>query len=303
MKKILSYGSLNYDLVYHVPHFVMPGETLAATETGRFPGGKGLNQSIALARAGAGVFHGGKTGPDGESLVQLLRESGADPRYTRTDGTATGTAVIQVAPSGENCILLSHGANYEQTREDFERALTDFAEGDLLLLQNEISGLPLLIKLAAQKGMAVALNPSPIDPALLAMDLGAVSFLILNEIEGRAMTGEEKPEAICQALLGRYPDLKIVLTLGTNGSLYADRDTRLRQGIFETKAVDTTAAGVTFSGYFLALTAEGRQAAEALRTASKASALAVSRRGAAVSIPKRCEVEAANLRELPFFEP
>ena len=299
MKKILNYGSLNLDMVYSMPHFVRPGETIAASKMEIFPGGKGLNQSVALARAGAKVYHGGKIASDGHWLVELMNESGADSRFVLENGKATGTALIQVAPSGENCIIINHGANYEIEESEIKDALAEFEAGDVLLLQNEINNIPLLMKLAAEKGMDIALNPSPIDQQLLDMDLSAVKYLILNEIEGEALTGEKEPMAICSALLNKYPDMKVVLTLGSHGSVYRDKEQTVHQGIYKMKAVDTTAAGDTFTGFFLSLITEGKSVKEALATASKASALAISKMGAAASIPLKEEVMKAKLEEIP----
>lgn len=299
MKKILNFGSLNLDMVYSVPHFVQPGETLAAAKMEIFPGGKGLNQSVALSRAGARVYHGGKVGQDGKWLKTFLADSGAETGFVAENGSATGNAVIQVSPSGENCIIINHGANFEITEKEIERALELFEEGDMLLLQNEINLMPYLIGRAGEKGMEIALNPSPIDDALLNMDLSKVKYLILNEIEGEAFTGEKKPEDICRRLIRKYPEMRVVLTLGGAGVMYRDRNTALRQGIYKVKAVDTTAAGDTFTGYFLAFICEGKSAEEALDAAAKASAIAVSRMGAAASIPDRAELSTAELELCP----
>lgn len=298
MGKILNFGSLNIDMVYSMPHFVQPGETVAANKMELFPGGKGLNQSVALSKTGAEVYHGGKIGSDGMWLLDILKNSGVNCDFVSADGSATGTAVIQVSPSGENCIIINHGSNYEITKEEIDRALGNFGEGDMLLLQNEINLLPYLIESAHKRGMRIALNPSPVDDELLKMDLSGLDYIILNEIEGEAFTGEKEPEKISAALAAKYPGLKVVLTLGGKGSMYTENGKVIRQGIYKVKAVDTTAAGDSFTGYFLALISAGKSAEEALRSAAKAAALAVSKMGAAASIPTMAEVEAAELEEL-----
>lgn len=295
MKKILSYGSLNIDIVYSVPHFVSPGETLAALQVRRFPGGKGLNQSVALSRAGAEVYHGGKLAPDGAWLLSFLRQSGVDTSLVLQTGEATGTAVIQVTPSGENSIIIDHGANFQNTEDEIRTTLFGFGRGDMLVLQNEVNGLPFLIREAAARGMQIALNPSPVDAALLDMDLSGVTYLLLNEIEGRAFTGSEVPDEVLDRLLARWPQLRVVLTLGSDGVRYADASQRLQQRAFRVEAVDTTAAGDTFTGYFLAAVTNDAPVAEALSLASKAAAIAVTRMGAAASIPSVDEVRAAKL--------
>lgn len=293
MKKILNYGSLNIDIVYDVDHFVMAGETISASNVTLFPGGKGMNQSVALAKAGANVYHGGKVGNDGKWLVDLMAEYGVKTQYTRQVDGQTGTAVIQVNRQGNNCILLNGGTNGQQTMEDLETTLANFGVGDWLLLQNEVNLLPQLVDLAYAKGMVIALNPSPMDEKIHQVNLEKISYFILNEIEGQALTHETDPEKICDKLLEDYPQAKIVLTLGEHGSLYGQENLRLNQPCFPAKAVDTTAAGDTFTGYFLALTMEGTAPQLALEVASKAAAMAVEQKGAAVSIPIRKDLSIA----------
>lgn len=154
MAHILSYGSLNLDLVYQVPHFVQAGETLSSTSRTVHCGGKGLNQSIAAARAGGTVSHAGKIGGDGTVLTDILRESGVDTDFVTVGDGPSGHAVIQVDPSGQNCILLFGGCNQEITHEEIDRALARFQAGDYLILQNEINGLDYLMTQAARRGAA-----------------------------------------------------------------------------------------------------------------------------------------------------
>ena len=291
--KILNFGSLNLDFVYQVAQFVRPGETISSEQLETFPGGKGLNQSVALSRAGAEVFHAGCVGPDGGLLLETLRSAGVSCRYVRQlEETRTGHAVIQVDRSGQNCILLFGGANRRVDEPMIESVLKDFSSGDWLLLQNEISGMPALLRRAAEKGLRVALNPSPITPDLPHFPLEAVEFFLLNEVEGAALGGGTAPEEILAGLRARFPKAKIALTLGGEGALCWDGETLWRQGIFPVQAVDTTAAGDTFTGYFLAAVGEGADSGAALRRASAAAAIAVSRPGASPSIPEKTEVEA-----------
>lgn len=291
--KILNFGSLNLDLVYQMPHFVRAGETLSSTSFSRNVGGKGLNQSVALAKAGAQVYHAGLVGDDGELLRACLRENGVDVRFVRTVDVPSGHAVIQVEPAGNNCIFLYGGANQCVTEAFIREALEPFAPGDFLVLQNEINMIDRIIELAAQKGMQVVLNPSPIAENLKELPLEKVSWFILNEIEGSELSGESEPEKILDALGALYPHARIVLTLGGDGSVYAGGSERIRQSAFPVRAVDTTAAGDTFTGFFFASVADGVGVAEALRRASKASSISVTRPGAAASIPTLREVLAA----------
>lgn len=289
--RILNFGSLNCDYVYSVHHMVEAGETLASSKMETFPGGKGLNQSIALARAGAPVSHAGLLGEDGDFLLDIASSSGVDTTLIeRVDGR-TGHAIIQLDQTGQNCILLYGGSNRRITEDYIERVLSHFGPGDLLLMQNEINLSARIVDLAHEKDLTIALNPSPCDDAILSIDLSKVSFLILNEVEGAMLTGESDLEKVPDALLAKYPHMKIVLTLGKQGAVYFDADTRVSHPIFPVETVDTTGAGDTFTGYFLTAMLEDLPVTEGLRLASAASAIAVSRMGAASSIPTRQEVE------------
>ena len=295
-RRILNFGSMNIDHVYTVEHFVRPGETISSLEMEVFPGGKGLNQSVALAKAGAEVYHAGKIGKDGNFLLQLLKSVKVDVSFVETINGYTGKAIIQVeAESGQNSILLYNGANWQMTELFIDQVLSSFSGEEILVLQNEINLVDYLIEKAAQKGMQIALNPSPVRDDLKNCNLNCITWLILNEIEGEALTGEKEPERIADTLLARYPQMKIVLTLGSQGVLYCDSEKNFRYGVYKTQIVDTTAAGDTFAGYFLACTARGMMPEEAVAEASKASAIAISRSGAAVSIPTREEVLNSNL--------
>jgi ribokinase len=295
--KVCNVGSLNMDYVYHVDHFVRPGETIGSLGMQVFPGGKGLNQSVALARAGAQVLHAGKIGAEGKILRQILSDAGADVSLIHVGEGASGHAIIQVDQSGQNCILLYGGTNHQLDSEFINAALEKCETGDILLLQNEVNNLGLLMELAHQKGMRIAFNPSPFEESLLELPLEYVTYFLLNEIEGQAISGETDPEIIADGILRKYPGSKVVLTLGKDGVFYADADDRVRQGIFKVPVADTTAAGDTFTGYFLAGIADDLPVRENLRRASLASSIAVSRKGAAPSIPLLNEVLSSNISE------
>ena len=290
--KILNFGSLNLDYVYNVDHMVEAGETLTSAERNTFCGGKGLNQSIALARAGAKVFHAGQIGAEGEILRQTLAQEGVDTRYIRTADVPTGHALIQVDENGQNCILLYGGANRALTTGYIDEVLADFGRGDILVLQNEVNLLDYIIDRAWEKGMRIILNPSPFDDHLVKCDLQKISILLLNEVEGAQLCGKTDPEAILEYLRKEYPEVKAVLTLGSRGSVYQDVNLQHHQSIFPVEAVDTTAAGDTFTGYFIAELLEKSNAVEGLEIAAKAAAIAVTRHGAAPSIPTKAEVDA-----------
>lgn len=293
MASIFNFGSLNIDHVYRVDHFVAPGETLDSRSYERFPGGKGFNQSVALARAGIRVRHAGKIGADGRWLKQYLSESGADTTFVEETETPTGHAIIQVTPQGENSIILHGGANRAITPADATRMLASTRPGDWLLLQNEISAMPEILGIAARQGMTIALNPAPMNDAILQLPLDLVSVFILNEVEAGMLTGVRTESDMLAAMRRRFPKAAVVLTLGVKGARYADPTQELAVPALKVKAVDTTAAGDTFIGYFLAERLLGRDVKTALSTACKAAAICVTRPGAAVSIPRRDEIPGA----------
>lgn len=288
--KILNFGSMNLDYVYSVEHMVMPGETLASKKMDVFCGGKGLNQSIALAKAGASVYHAGMVGEDGQILIDIGKEAGVHMEYVKMIPGRSGHAIIQVDSSGQNSILLNDGANGKITKEYVDEIMAYFHEGDMLLLQNEINMLDYIIDQAYEKGMVISMNPSPYNQKLKECNFEKISLFLLNEIEAAQLTGEAEVERILKKMKEKFPKTKMVLTLGENGSVYQYGNERYMQKAFKTKAVDTTAAGDTFTGYFLSALADGMAVEKGLESAAKASAIAVSRKGASVSIPTKDEV-------------
>ena len=291
--KILNIGSMNLDMVYQMDHIVQPGETEASSGMNVFLGGKGINQSMAAAKAGAEVYHGGMIGEDGQPFLDACKEYGVDSRYIRKVKGKSGHAIIQIDRNAQNCIILFGGANQMLTEEYVDAVLSDFAAGDILLLQNEVNMLPYIVDKAYEKGMFIALNPSPFNESLKAVDMGKISLFLLNEVEGGQITGLTEPDDIIAKLLELFPQSKIVLTLGKDGAVYADKDQKHFQPIFAVKAVDTTAAGDTFTGYFLAGLCDGLEIPLILKRSAKASSIAVTRPGAVPSIPWKEEVEKA----------
>lgn len=288
--KLLCFGSCNIDLVYAVEQMVRPGETISATDLSTFPGGKGLNQAIALSKGGAQVYFAGCIGEDGQMLLDTLRAADVDTRYLRTVPGKTGHAVIQVDRGGENSIIIFPGANGLVEQSYIDSVLADFSQGDILVVQNEISNLSYLIDRAAQKGMQVVFNPSPYNENAKAIDLSKVRYLIVNETEAFAMTGSREPEQLQRFIRQQYPQLTIVMTLGKSGSVFFEKDTCIRQSAFRVDAVDTTAAGDSYTGFFIAGLCREEAPKTAMLHAAAASAIAVSRNGASSSIPTRQEV-------------
>ena len=289
--KILNFGSLNQDYVYKVDHFVQPGETILSDHLDIFCGGKGLNQSIALARAGASVFHAGKIGADGQKMLDLLIDNQVDTRFVRQAECPSGHALIQVDKTGQNCIILFGGANQQIEDDEIDQTLEGFSADDILLLQNEINNMSLIMRKAHERGMRIALNPSPITLDLLHYPLQYVDWFILNEIEAAVLSNETDPDRMATRIVERYPKSAVILTLGDKGAIYHDRVKTIQQEALTVPVKDTTAAGDTFTGFFMASLSESRPIEEALQIAAAAAAICVSRPGASSSIPWREELK------------
>ncbi len=288
--KILNFGSCNIDYVYSLDHIVGEGETESTDCLETFPGGKGLNQSIAVARAGIGVYHAGFVGFDGVFLKDILSDSGVNVHFVQKIDSKNGHAIIQVSVKGENSIFLYPGSNKLLTREYIDKVLACFDDGDIILLQNEINEVDYIVEKAFEKSMTIILNPSPYNQYIDRIDFNKLSYLILNEVEAKAITGFEEIEKSIEFFKEHYPTLKVMLTLGINGSVLVNKDEHIYQTAYEVDSVDTTAAGDTFTGYFVAGIAKGIHYTEVLKNASVAAAIAVSRKGAAPSIPTADEV-------------
>ncbi len=284
---ILNFGSLNIDLVYQVEHIARPGETISSLAHQVFAGGKGANQSAALARAGASVFHAGQVGPDGQWLVDKLVGLGVDVQHIRIGDVSTGHAIIQVDHQGQNSIVLFAGANDQIDRAAINAVLSHFDRGDILLLQNEINDVSYIITAASERGLTICLNPAPFGPEVCAYPLDLVDLLIVNETEATGLAGASEPAA----LVSLCPLARIVLTLGAAGAQYHSPTEEFHIPAPQVEAVDTTGAGDTFIGYFLQGLTADMTARDAIARAVKAAALCVTRPGAMDSIPAADEIE------------
>ncbi len=291
--RILNFGSMNIDTVFAVSHAAEAGVSLAVPDPEIHAGGKGLNQSIAAARAGASVCHAGRVGADGDFLLQLLQRDGVDTSCVTVDRAArSGGAIIQVEPEGRNTMLIYGGANRRLEETQLDVVFSQFGEGDILMMQNETNLSRSILCRAAEKGMYTIYNPSPITEVIFDMPYQLVDLLIVNEDEGAALSGGTyPPDEMLKRLYELCPNT-VILTLGQAGSCAISAEGVLQQDIFPVKALDSTGAGDTFAGYIAASLARGSSLRDAMRTAAAASALSVTRHGAAVSIPTLQEVEA-----------
>ena len=289
--KIFNIGSLNIDYVYSVDNFVRASETISSKGYNIFPGGKGLNQSVALGKAGVNVIHGGIIGDGGEFLVEILKNANVDISMLKKSDGPSGHAIIEVDKNGQNRIILHGGSNQKFTEEYIDEILSKAQEGDIVLMQNEINALDIIFEKAHKMNLQIAFNPSPLNDKIKSLPLEYVKWWLCNEIEGNELTGETEPKKIMQKMMELYPESRLILTLGKDGAVYKSKEEEYYQPIIQVKVADTTAAGDTFTGYFLASIIKGENVQNALLTASKASAIAVSRNGASVSIPTIDEVE------------
>lgn len=285
-KKALVFGALNRDYVYDLEHIVQPGETILSRKLKIYSGGKGLNQAVALARAGCDVSIAGKIGTDGEDLKRFCQDSDVNVNFIMVSDLPTGNAVIQVEKTGENSIILFSGANYDQTEQEIRTVLAEFSKGDYLFLQNEVNKIDRMIREGYERGMKIVFNPSPFEPKLLELELDKVNWFILNEVELYQMTGIKDIEIAFEQLKRQFPHTGIVLTMGARGARCFTEEKEYRQESYRCEVVDTTSAGDTFTGFFFAhLMKHEKEIQEALDEAAKASAITVSRKGAAETIP------------------
>lgn len=289
--KVLNIGSCNIDYIYEVDHMVKPGETQSVTSLQIVSGGKGLNQSIALAKAGVGVYHAGLIGSDGHILKQTLQDYGVNIDYLKAVDNPSGHAIIQIDHSGENCILVYPGANHCFTEERVDEILSNFNKDDLLILQNEINLMDYIVKSAHERGLKIILNPAPFNDKVKDIDLSLIDYLVVNEVEGSELAQESDSFKVLNVLKAKYPQTHFLLTLGSKGCLYARGETIIRQEAYKVEAVDTTAAGDTFIGYFIAGLVEGLETKDCLDLAARASAMTVTKKGSSSSIPTRAKVK------------
>ncbi|MFD9611984.1 ribokinase [Streptomyces sp. NPDC059083] len=294
MTSIVVLGSTNMDLVTYVPRAPALGETVTGRSFRTIPGGKGANQAVAAARAGAEVAMIGAVGTDdfGVRLRATLEHCAVDTDLLRTAEGSSGTAHVVVDDDGGNAIVVVPGANGTVTSLSHgDEALIGTADALLLQLELPLSVVVEGAVTARRLGVRTFLTPAPAQPLPPEL-LAATDLLVPNEHEAAALTGLTDPRAAAQALLRDVPE--VVVTLGAAGSLYAARGAEpLAVPAPRVRAVDTTGAGDTFVGALAVALGEGRPAPEALAWAQTAAALSVQREGASTSMPYRVEIEGA----------
>ncbi|WDE09842.1 ribokinase [Thalassomonas haliotis] len=287
---IFNFGSINIDHVYSVDHFVRPGETMTSSHYQKILGGKGANQSVALAKAGCDVVHVGAISKQDTHLLAELEAKGVNTEQIATLDLATGHAIIQVNKEAENAIVLFAGANHALSAPQIKQVLANAGENDWVLLQNETNEIDTIITTAKAHGLTVAYNPAPMDKAQVEKHLADIDLLIVNEVEAMDLAGVDNVDAAQASLVAQHPNLQILMTLGAEGVRYLNGKAVTQVAAFNVKAVDTTAAGDTFIGYALAGFTGNLGIESVLKQACAASAICVTREGASTAIPGHEEV-------------
>ncbi|MGB1296783.1 MAG: ribokinase [Psychrobium sp.] len=287
---VYNFGSINIDHVYRVSHFVRPGETMTSDDYQQILGGKGANQSIALGRAGCQVNHVGVIATADQALLKTLKQSNVDVSQVALGDVPTGHAIIQVNQDAENAIVLFAGANHQITPQQIDQVLSQATSDDWVLLQNETNNIDLIISRAKHFGLSVAFNPAPMDAQLVKPLIKDIDLLIVNEVEAMDLCGVESVAEAQAQLQQAYPELRIMLTLGSQGVRYLHQDNVTEVSAYRVEAVDTTAAGDTFIGYALAGLNSSLSIEQTLRRACAASALCVMSHGASSAIPNLANV-------------
>jgi len=284
--KILNFGSINKDFFYSVNDFVKPGETISSIKYNVKIGGKGLNQSVGISKAGQKIYHAGIINKDDTFILDRLKKWNINCENIVLGVNPTGHAIIQVDKNGENSIIIHGGANHDFDIKFIKSVLSKFDSGDILVLQNEINNIKEIIDGAHHKKMKIVFNPAPFNNEILSYDLNKISTLILNQTEGEALSKEKKPVNILRVLKSKFNNTEIILTLGEKGSLYSFKDELLKIKAHKVDTVDTTGAGDTFIGYYVAGIASKMNKKDNLKRASKAAAIATTKLGGARSIPR-----------------
>jgi ribokinase len=285
---IYNLGSINIDRFYALHHLPQPGETLGALRHSVGLGGKGMNQSVAAARAGAKVKHIGAIGQADAWVRARIESYGVDCQFLRELDGNTGHAIIFVDEQGENTIILEPGTNTKQDSEFVIEAIDSAVAGDTLLLQNETNLQPHAATFAMVKGMRVIYSAAPFSVAAIKALVPDVSMVVMNAIEAEQLCCE------MNITLEQIPAPQVLVTLGSKGAMWRSNETGEVIEVSSPKvtAVDTTAAGDTFAGYFAAGLDLGMPVKKAMEWATQAAALKVTRHGTADVIPTAADVEA-----------
>ncbi len=298
--RVVVAGSSNFDMVVHADRLPREGENLLATNLKFFPGGKGANQAVAVARLGAKATFIGAVGKDiiGDFLVGHLKASGIDTRWVRRDSSrSTGCAFITIYPSGNNSIVVEPGANHTLEPADIERAQESIAESDAVLtvLEIPVETVEVVLQAGRTAGKLTVLDAGPprrcSTEILKLADIVSPNETELEALSKEPVSGRESVERAAKKLLDLGAET-VVVKMGSDGSMLVTAKGATHFPACKVKAVDPTAAGDAFTAALTVRLAMGEKIEDAIRYANLAGALAVTRLGALPSLPTREEVEA-----------
>ena len=298
MKNICVIGSLNMDLVVNVDTMPKPGQTIIGSNFKEVPGGKGANQAVAMARLNGNVSMIGKVGEDGfgQTLINSLKNDKVDTTYVQTAKGATGVALITVDKNAQNSIVVSPGANFEVKEDDIDNNIEAIKNSDIVVLQLEtpLNTIKYALNKAKKLNKYTILNPAPAvkldDEIIKNVDLLTPNETELEIISGVSIETEEDIQKAAQIMIEKGVK-ELIVTLGSKGSLYINKEKSMFKKAYKVEAVDTTAAGDSYTGALAVALSQEKCIEDAMDFASKVGALSVLKEGAQSSLPTLEDVE------------
>ena len=292
MKNICVIGSLNMDLVVNVDTMPKPGQTIIGSNFKEVPGGKGANQAVAMARLNGNVSMIGKVGEDGfgQTLINSLKNDKVDTTYIQTSKGATGVALITVDKNAQNSIVVSPGANFEVKEDDIDNNIEAIKNSDIVVLQLEtpLNTIKYALNKAKELNKYTILNPAPAvkldDEIIKNVDLLTPNETVLEIISGVSIETEEDIQKAAQIMIEKGVK-ELIVTLGSKGSLYINKEKSMFKKAYKVEAVDTTAAGDSYTGALAVALSQDKNIEDAMDFASKVGALSVLKEGAQSSLP------------------
>lgn len=292
MKNICVIGSLNMDLVVNVDIMLKPGQTIIGSNFKEVPGGKGANQAVAMARLNGNVSMIGKVGEDGfgQTLINSLKNDKVDTTYIQTAKGATGVALITVDKNAQNSIVVSPGANFEVKEDDIDNNIEAIKNSDIVVLQLEtpLNTIKYALNKAKELNKYTILNPAPAvkldDEIIKNVDLLTPNETELEIISGVSIETEEDIQKAAQIMIEKGVK-ELIVTLGSKGSLYINKEKSMFKKAYKVEAVDTTAAGDSYTGALAVALSQDKNIEDAMDFASKVGALSVLKEGAQSSLP------------------
>lgn len=292
MKNICVIGSLNMDLVVNVDAMPKPGQTIIGSNFKEVPGGKGANQAVAMARLNGNVSMIGKVGEDGfgQTLISSLKNDKVDTTYIQTAKGSTGVALITVDKNAQNSIVVSPGANFEVKEEDIDNNIKAIENSEIVVLQLEtpLNTIKYALNKAKELNKYTILNPAPAvkldDEIIKNVDLLTPNETELEIISGVSIETEEDIQKAAQIMIEKGVK-ELIVTLGSKGSLYINKEKSMFKKAYKVEAVDTTAAGDSYTGALAVALSQDKGIEDAMDFASKVGALSVLKEGAQSSLP------------------